>query len=334
MPRRTPPTVVALGLSLLCLCLPAGLPAAAQPLRTGAEAAGFKTSAALLPVEASEALLGGLALNNPEALTRLNRACGMLDDLLLDRLQKARGLNLVTRTDLARVLDDQDLQQALGNPTDERVAQSGQVAGGTFVIAPTISNYEDIEEKLFGEGNVVLGERRQFRMMVTLKILDAEAGTNVRTFTARRERNAARKVDPNVGGRGDFTGSANADLVVEVAEELGADVMDFFFPAKVVAVRGGTVTISRGADDGVAVDQLWDVFAPGERLFDPTTGTYFEEAEEVPVGVIRVVAPGTRTSRAESIEDFGIAVPDDIPNNLDQLQIARLRVKNSTEATR
>ena len=330
MPRRSPPSIAS-RLAALCLCLAAALPALAQPLKTGKEAAGFKTSAALLPVEAKDELVAALAINNPEAITRLATATSMLDDLLLDRLQKARGLNLVTRTDLSRVLDDQDLQQALGAPEDESVAQSGEVTGGTFVIAPTVSNFEDIEEKLYGEGNIVLGERRQFRMLVTLKILDAEAGTNVRTFTARRERNAARKVDPNVGGRGDYTGSANADLVVEVAEELGSDVMDFFFPAKVIGVRDGTVTISRGQDDGVVQDQLWDVFAPGEKLFDPTTGTYFSEAEEVPVGVIRVVAPGSQTSRAEAVEDFGIAVPDDIPNNLDKLQTARLRVKDSSE---
>jgi hypothetical protein len=79
------------------------------------------------------------------------------------------------------------------------------------------------------------------------------------------------------------------------------------YPARVIGVTGPQVTIARGEGSGIAVGQLWEIFALGEKLVDPDTGAELG-AEEVSVGKIRVtrVAPKFSTGKIEG-ENLGIA---------------------------
>jgi hypothetical protein len=79
------------------------------------------------------------------------------------------------------------------------------------------------------------------------------------------------------------------------------------FPVKVIAKSDKTVTVNRGEGTGVAVDQVWRVFAVGKELIDPDTQEVLGK-EEVEVGKVRITDVLPKLSKATVVDDRGIAV--------------------------
>jgi hypothetical protein len=90
-----------------------------------------------------------------------------------------------------------------------------------------------------------------------------------------------------------------------MAEKIAVHVADVIFPAKVLIKRDNIVTINRGEGAGVAVGDVFDVFAQGEELKDPDTGEVLGR-EEVKVGKVKISQINAKMSQAEVMEDTGI----------------------------
>jgi hypothetical protein len=83
-------------------------------------------------------------------------------------------------------------------------------------------------------------------------------------------------------------------------------VADVIFPVKIIAKTDKTVTVNRGEGSGIAVDQVWRVFAVGKEMIDPDTKEVLGR-EEVEIGKVRIADVLPKFSRATVLEDRGIA---------------------------
>jgi hypothetical protein len=90
-----------------------------------------------------------------------------------------------------------------------------------------------------------------------------------------------------------------------MAQKIANHFADVIFPAKVLVKRDNIVTINRGEGGGVAVGDVFNVFALGEAMIDPDTKESLGR-EEVKVGKVKITQVGTKTSQAEILEDTGI----------------------------
>jgi hypothetical protein len=103
---------------------------------------------------------------------------------------------------------------------------------------------------------------------------------------------------------GEATDELMMQAVRELAQKIAGRTTDSIFPARIIGRRDRTVTINRNDQSGIAVGQLWEVYALGEELVDPDTGE--KSREEVLVGKVRVTRVTPQNSQAEVIEDRGI----------------------------
>jgi hypothetical protein len=105
----------------------------------------------------------------------------------------------------------------------------------------------------------------------------------------------------------EVTDSLIRTVIKESADWAATQVADVIFPVKVIAKSDKTVTVNRGEGTGVAVDQVWRVFAVGKELIDPDTQEVLGK-EEVEVGKVRITDVLPKLSKATVVDDRGIAV--------------------------
>jgi hypothetical protein len=144
--------------------------------------------------------------------------------------------------------------------------------------------------------------------MVT-KVYDTTSGRLLESANLQLDNSAfVRNPEFLVGEKGsNLTEKALQEMARLMAEKAALRVTDVLLPAKVLAVRDGSVTLNRGDGTGVTVGQTWRVLAQGETLVDPDTGENLG-AEEVPVGAIRITAVNPKMSVGEICgENRGVA---------------------------
>jgi hypothetical protein len=113
--------------------------------------------------------------------------------------------------------------------------------------------------------------------------------------------------DSSTGRSGSATGEGIT--LTKVTDRLAAEIFnricDVIYPAKVVAKLGTQITINRGDNAGIAVGQVWSVYALGEEIVDPDTGEKLGR-NEAEVGRIKITRITPKLSYGESVEDNGI----------------------------
>jgi len=90
-----------------------------------------------------------------------------------------------------------------------------------------------------------------------------------------------------------------------VAAWAGVLVDDAIFPIRVYAKNDQEITISRGAEAGLKVGQVFDVCVQGEAIKDPDTGKILGY-DVKPVGRVAVTKLEPKFSHAKVLEDKGI----------------------------
>ena len=240
----------------------------------------------------------------------LGRVLESLDPQLVAAFQGTRKFDLIARSDLKDVILEQDLSNS-GNvdKADPNAAKSFKLAGAKFVVVSTVDDFQDnVQEAEFKE----IGKkatRRQVRLSLVAKIWDTTTGKLLESANLQLDNSDfVRNPEFLTGEKGSsLTEKALQEMARQMAEKVAARVVDVLLPAKVLAMRDGQVTLNRGDGTGIAVGQMWGVFAQGEALVDPDTGENLG-SEEVRVGAIRITSVLPKTAVGEVCgENRGVA---------------------------
>jgi curli biogenesis system outer membrane secretion channel CsgG len=226
--------------------------------------------------------------------TSLDRVSQALDSQLIDRIQATRKFEIIGRSDMASLLKEADFSGG-----------SFKVSGVDYLLVTTIDDFQDHKEtKTFAAlGKTV--DIRTVRFATVGKIYDAKSGKLIESTNFSIINSQPDDTSGNNVRSGDLSDALLRAICKDMAEKVAVRVADVIFPARVISKLDKQVTINRGEGSGVAVGQLWNVFAQGQELVDPDTGAVLGR-EEMQVGKVRVTQVNPKTSLAEIVEDKGI----------------------------
>jgi curli biogenesis system outer membrane secretion channel CsgG len=237
----------------------------------------------------------------------LDRIIQSLDSQLIDRVNATRKFDVLSRSDLADIIKEQDLG-ASGNVDTKTAAKAGQLAGAKYLLVATVDDFQDYFERAIFEGTGRSATKRVFRLSIVGKIYDSSTGKLLESANFQTGNDAFKQIQEERSysvNNGLLSDEMMVAISRNMAEKIANHVVDVIFPAKVLIKRDNTVTINRGEGGGVAEGDVFNVFALGEELKDPDTGEVLGR-EEVKVGQVKISQVNPKTSLATILEDTGI----------------------------
>jgi len=243
----------------------------------------------------------------PDKKPSLDRIVESLDSQLVDRISATRKFDVVGRSDLNEVLKEQDLG-ASGNVDAKTAAKAGKLAGAKYLLVATVDDFQDYVETATFEGTGRTATKRVFRFSIVGKIYDSSTGKLLESANFQTGNDEFKQIQQE-RSYSVKDGELSDEMMVAVAQtsatRIATHVADVIFPPKVLIRRDNVVTINRGEGGGVAVGEIFNVFAQGEELKDPDTGEVLGR-EEVKVGKVKISQVNPKTSLADIVEDTGI----------------------------
>ena len=265
-----------------------------------------KATLGIAPVKSSPSLVESTKRDGKSI--EMGQVVEALDGQLIDRINATRKFELVSRSDLKEIHAEQDYANS-GNvdAKDKSRAQQFKEAGAKYLLVTTVDGFKDYSE------SSVVGETGQ---NATIRVLSLSTVAKIYDSTTAKLLESAnfqiRKEQRLLSlKRGNENSALSDDLLVgvarDMAEKVANRVADVIYPAKIISKIDKQVTINRGDGTGVAVDQIWNVYATGKELKDPDTGEILG-VQEVLVGKVRVTSVLPKVSTAEIVgEDTGVA---------------------------
>ena len=263
-----------------------------------------KATIAIASIKPTPSLASAL---RPDKKSSLDRIVESLDSQLVDRISATRKFDVVGRTDLNEVLKEQDLG-ASGNVDAKTAAKAGKLAGAKYLLVATVDDFQDYVETATFEGTGRTATKRVFRFSIVGKIYDSSTGKLLESANYQTGNDEFKQIQQE-RSYSVKDGELSDEMMVAVAQtsatRIATHVADVIFPPKVLIRRDNVVTINRGEGGGVAVGDIFNVFAQGEELKDPDTGEVLGR-EEVKVGKVKISQVNAKTSLADIVEDTGI----------------------------
>lgn len=238
----------------------------------------------------------------------LARIVEAMDSELIDRLHNTRKFQVVARSDLKSILTEQEFA-ASGNvdANDPSAAKAFALAGCKYLLVLTVDDFQDAEEHAKFEA---IGEqlvKRTIRYSAVGKLYNATTGKLLETASFPvSNSDVGGASGPGYATTGNLSDHLLNDMARLMADRVANRVVDVIYPAKILARTGTTVTFNRGDGTGVFTGQVYEVFAVGKELKDPDTGEILGQ-EEISIGHVRVTGVTPRFSRADVMDDRGIA---------------------------
>jgi curli biogenesis system outer membrane secretion channel CsgG len=230
------------------------------------------------------------------------------DSQLANTISKTKRFDIVARSKWKSIMDEQEFTDSGDvNPGDPQAARAFQAAGAKYVATVTADNYQDVTQRMVVEGGfgASAAERRTIQLQATLQIWDSTTATMLASAGITLEDSDTSEVMAGARQDGRSTNALIGRMTKDFATKAANIIMDALVPAKVIGYTMGTVTFTRGQGTGVEVDQIWELFHPGEEMIDPDTGESLG-SEEIHIGWARVTSVLPKFSKAKAIEDNGV----------------------------
>ena len=253
---------------------------------------------------ASQVKVDSTTLNTGQ---ELNRIIESLDSQLIDRVNATRKFDVLSRSDLADIVKEQDLG-ASGNVDAKTAAKAGKLSGAKYLLVCTVDDFQDYYEKAVFEGTGRSASKRVFRFSIVGKMYDSSTGKLIESANFQTGNDAFKQIQQERNysvNNGLLSDEMMVAISRSMAEKIANHVVDVIFPAKVLIKRDNMVTINRGEGGGVAEGDTFNVFALGEEMIDPDTKESLGH-EEVKVGKVKISQVNPKTSMATILEDTGI----------------------------
>lgn len=306
----------------LILCsLVSSLEVAAQQPQVGAKAPDPKSNTNTMGIAAVKI---APALEKNAKAASIQRTCEALSTELSDAFAATGKFQLVARDELDTILKEQKLvDSGIIDPNDPTAAQSFKIRGVKWLVRTNITDFSDIAEKAtFDTGRTAIS--RTVRLGGTMQVFDSTNGVLFASIPIRGELDDRQMLAEYAKADGTRDEELYRLVARDFAKRGVADILDRVMPAKTLARPvEGIVSISRGQGTNIAVGEIWDIFALGEKLIDPDTGAVLG-SQEIKLGKVRVTEVQQLFSKGQVIEDNGI----------DRGQICRLSTEKAKPAPR
>jgi curli biogenesis system outer membrane secretion channel CsgG len=243
----------------------------------------------------------------PDKKAQMGRIIESLDSQLIDRINATRKFDVVGRSDLADVIKEQDLG-ASGNVDAKTAAQAGKLTGAKYLLVTTVDDFQDYVETAKFEGTGRSATKRVFRLSVVGKVYDATTGKLLESANFQTGNDDFKRIQEERSYSvkdGELSDEMMVAVARDLAQKVATRIADVVFPAKVLLKRDKEVTINRGEGGGVAVGDVFNVYALGEELTDPDTKESLGR-DEVKVGRVKITQVNPKTSMADILDDTGI----------------------------
>jgi curli biogenesis system outer membrane secretion channel CsgG len=271
----------------------------------------------LLPASAQDkATLGVLAIKptpslstsvRPDKALEMNRIIESLDSQLIDRINATRKFDIVGRSDMGEITKEQQFG-ASGNVDPKTAAQIGKDTGAKYILTATVDDFQDYVERATFQAIGESATKRVFRFSIVAKIYDSSTGKLLESANFQTGNNEFKQIqqERNFSVK---DGELSDEMMVAVArnsaERIASHVADVLFPIKILLKADNEITINRGEGGGVAVGDVFNVFALGQELKDPDTGESLGR-QEARVGRVKITEVDPKFSKAAILEDTGI----------------------------
>ena len=172
-------------------------------------------------------------------------------------------------------------------------------------LASQLDDFQDFERRanLPGLGEVIV--KRTLRIGLVGSLYDLHTGELIASAAIRLAETETTVEEVARPVEGQESRELLTKISDEAARQLVTRTLDCISPPRVIAKTGNQITFNRGQDFGYPLGQLVDVFALGEALKDPETGTSLGQ-EEILVGTAQVRRVNNRVSTAIVLDDHGI----------------------------
>jgi curli biogenesis system outer membrane secretion channel CsgG len=264
-----------------------------------------KASIAISSIKATPSLVA--SIKSPDKKNELDRIVESLDGQLIDRINATRKFDVVGRSDLNDVIKEQDFGTS-GNVDPKTAARLNKLTGAKFLMVATVDDYQDYVERATFEGTGRTATKRVFRFSIVGKIYDSTTGKLLESANFQTGNDEFKQIqeERNYSVKdGELSDEMMVAVARTLAERIAVHVADVVFPAKIIARRDTLVTINRGEGAGVAVGDVFNVFALGEEMIDPDTKESLGR-DEVKVGRVKITEVDPKFSKGEVMDDAGI----------------------------
>jgi len=254
-------------------------------------------------VKASETLNADLAKDNRAIQSA--RITEAMDRHLITAVTTSRKFTVVGRQDLKSIIDEQDLGQS-GIVNTETAAQLGEVKGAKYKLVTVVDHFqEETARATFDTGEKL---KRRFQLSAQATVYDTSTGEVLDASNIQVEKVDVLGMD--AAGTSNRTGGRTDEIMPlltrELAEKTTARLIDVLFPAKVIDVEDGTLTINRGEGFFAKGDTI-TLFSPGKTVTDPDTGETLKiKGRSIGTATITSVDPTASQAHVEGTINVGV----------------------------
>ena len=264
-----------------------------------------KATLAVSSIKPTSSLSASLSPNNKQELGRILES---LDSQLVDGINATRKFDVVGRnSDLSDVIKEQDLG-ASGNVDAKTAAQAGKLTGAKYLLVATVDDFQDYIQTATFQSIGETASKRIFRFSIVGKIYDSTTGKLLESANFQTGTNDFKQIQEQqnyTAQNGDLSDAMMVALARSMANKIANRVADVVFPIKVLVKTDSQVTVNRGEGAGVAIGDVFNVYALGQELIDPDTKDSLGR-EEVKVGQVQITEVDPKFSKATILSDTGI----------------------------
>ena len=240
----------------------------------------------------------------------MGRVTEALDGQYTSAFTKTHKFEVIARTDLQTILDEEQGLPAGSVVDPATAAQKGKIKGLQYMVVISVDGFLDERTELDAAAAGLKSIKgRRVQLSCVANIFDCSTGAALESPNFQSE---VRDTTDVRNSESDNQGERLDELMVKIArqtaEKAALRVADVLFPAKVMLVDGTTLTINRGEDLGLKVDDVWDLYGPAKEVADPDTGK-LTKIKGKKIGSVKITTVDAETSQGELVGAAGVEVP-------------------------
>ncbi len=240
-------------------------------------------------------------------------------DMLATALFKSGKFDVMERTKLESVLDEQKLQMS-GITTPESAVKAGKILGLQYIVIGSVNQFgqKADQTKAFGVivNNITARVATDVRIInvETGRVEGAETGAGEETSTGVSVENENLPTDLAFGSTGfdeTIIGKATKKCVDDLVNQFTKTFGNMPIEGKIMKVDNDSAYINLGKDSGVAVGMVLVVMEKGEELIDPDSGESLG-SEDKQVGSLKIKEIKDKYCIADIVDGKGSIKANDV----------------------